>query len=77
MCIEIYLPDQKRRIARIGDLRHLIYPAKVEIRDGYGALSGDSCLCPVDIAATAAAAGYVNESDPDGNTMSLRWRKAQ
>lgn len=77
MCVEIYLPESKRRIETIDALRGFVHPVKVTILDGYGAVSGDCCLCPVDVEATAKAAGYVVEDDPDGDCMSPRWRKVR
>ena len=74
MCVEIYLPDQRCRITDTDELRTLIAPARLVVRDGYGPVLGICCLCPVDIDATALAGGFRSQPSPDDPSVFI-WRR--
>lgn len=77
MCTEIDVIGGPR-IETVGELRKFVYPAKVVFEPGYPAeaKAEDCCLCPVNTTATAAAAGYSEDIDPDVNPFGPVWRKA-
>ena len=55
MCQSIACGD--RDITNIGELKAGIGAENVVIRPGYGEVPDNSCLCPVDIEASASMAG--------------------
>jgi Ribonuclease R winged-helix domain len=77
MCNSLYLPETGQDIDSIGGLRRLIAPIEVVWGDGYAAgdvASEESCLCPIDMAATARAAGF-EEIEHDSDPMMSMWGK--